>query len=172
MRAPWLFLLAVLGPWLWAGCEDPCASGPEPTVEIGRLVGTAGFEPLDNGEEVTLGFAPQGGSGVMTALRTTGLSAHENMIIFPRSVSTHLVVDGVDENGNADVLGDFTLSPSVYCVDNSFGLVTNVIFGLDPERFQMPESVAGRQVTLNVEAEDENSARATTQVDVVFAEVQ
>ncbi len=154
------------------GCDDPCTSRPDPTVEIGRLVGTASFEPFASGDEVMLGFAPQGGSGVVAALRTVGMSAHETLIIFPRTVSTHLVVEGTDESGANEVMGDFPLNPSVYCVDGTFGLVTNAIFGLDPVRYDSPASVAGRAVTLTVDVEDENGASASDSVDVVFADAQ
>lgn len=171
MRVSPFAAVAMLAPSLLAGCDDPCLSQRDPTVEIGRLVGTATFEPFEPGDEVALGFAPQGGSGVVATLRTMGMSAHETMIIFPRSVSTQLVVEGTDETGAVEVMGDFPLSPSIYCVDNEFGLVTNAIFGLDPVLYSSPESVAGRAVTLKVDVEDENHARASASADVVFAEM-
>lgn len=170
MRAPLFLAAAVLAPSLLTACDDPCLSQPDPTVEIGRLVGAASFEPFEDGDEVQLGFAPQGGEGVAATLRTTGMSAHETMIIFPRSVSTQLVVEGTDEAGAVEEMGDFPLSPSIYCVDNEYGLVTNVIFGLDVA--YPAESVAGRAVTLKVDVKDENDARASASVDVVFAEMQ
>lgn len=172
MRAPLFLLAAVFTPSLLTGCDDPCLTQPDPTVEIGRLVGAASFEPFEDGDQVQLGFAPQGGSGVVATLRTLGMSAHETMIIFPRSVETQLVVEGTDEAGAAEVMGNFPLEPSIYCVDNEYGLVTNAIFGLDPERYSSPESVAGRAVTLTVGVKDENDARASASVDVVFAETQ
>lgn len=169
MRASLLLALACPFVSLLTGCDDPCASGAAPTVEIGQLVGTAGFEAFADGEEVMLGFAPQGGSGVVATLRTTHMSAHENLVIFARTVRTHLTVDGPDAAGNPEVLGDFELSPNVYCVDGEFGLVTNAIFGLDPGRFDSPESVAGRAVTLSVDVEDDQGARASATANVVFA---
>lgn len=172
MRALLLLCLASLLSLAATGCDDPCAAGPAPTVEIGRLVGTASFEPLEEGEEVPMGFAPQGGMGVVTALRTTHLSAHETMIIFPRSVHAHLLVDGVDEAGAAEVLGDFTLDPGVYCVDNSFGLVTDAIFGFDPVYNETPGVLDGRTVTLTVEVEDDQGTKATDEVDVVISDPQ
>ena len=172
MRALSLVTCVIVSLLLHTGCEDPCASAADPTVEIGRLVGTASFEPFASGDEVMLGFAPQGGSGVVAALRTIGMSAHETLIIFPRTVTTHLVIEGTDENGAREVMGDFPLNPSVYCVDGTFGLVTNAIFGLDPERYDSPASVAGRAVTLSVDVEDENGASASDSVDVVFADQQ
>lgn len=168
MRALHFTIAVVMS--LAAGCQDPCATQPDPSVEIGRLVGAASFEPFDLGDQVMLGFAPQGGSGVIAALRTIGMSAHETLIIFPRSVSTQLLVEGTDANGEREVMGDFPLNPSIYCVDGTHGLVTNAIFGLDPERYQSPESVAGRVVTLSVDVEDENGARASASAAVVFAD--
>ncbi len=154
-----------------SGCDDPCMTQPSPSVEIGTLVGAAEFEPLKDGDEVVLGFAPQGGNGVVTTLRTLGMSAHETMIIFPRSVSTDVTITGTDEAGAAEVLGEFPLGASIYCIENSYGLVTNVIFGLDPAREDTPESLAGRPVTLAVDVRDEHGAAASAAVDVVFASV-
>lgn len=172
MRQVLHFIVAgvLLGPA--SGCEDPCTTQPDPSVEIGRLVGAASFEAFELGDEVMLGFAPQGGSGVIAALRTIGMSAHETLIIIPRSVSTQLLVEGTDANGEREVMGDFPLSPSIYCVDGTHGLVADAIFGLDPERYPSPESVAGRVVTLSVDVEDENGARASASAAVVFADAQ
>lgn len=167
-----LVAMAALGVLALAACDDPCMSQPSPSVEIGRLVGTSTFEPFTAGDEVTLGFAPQGGNGVMASLRTLGMSAHETMIIFPRSVSTDVSVTGTDEAGAAEVLGDFPLGASIYCIENSYGLVTNVVFGLDPAREDTPEGLAGRPVTLAVDVRDENGASASATVDVVFSSVQ
>lgn len=172
MRSLLLSCLVSFGSLFLSACEDPCAAGPAPTVQIGKLVGTASFEPLEDGEEVPMGFAPQGGMGVVTTLRTTDLSAHETMVIFPRSVQTHLLVDGVDEGGAAEVLGDFELSRAVYCVDNSFGLVTDVIFGFDPQYNETPGVLDGRTVTLRVEVEDEEGTQASDEVDVVISDPQ
>ncbi|MCC7073827.1 MAG: hypothetical protein IT383_21140 [Deltaproteobacteria bacterium] len=167
-----LVAIAVLAVISLAGCDDPCMSQQSPSVEIGRLVGSSEFEPFESGDEVVLGFAPQGGNGVMATLRTLGMSAHETMIIFPRSVSTEVRITGTDEAGAAELLGDFPLGASIYCIENSYGLVTNVVFGLDPAREDTPESLAGRPVTLAVDVSDENGAAASASIDVVFASLQ
>ncbi|MBI1945298.1 MAG: hypothetical protein HYS27_06365 [Deltaproteobacteria bacterium] len=172
MLRPFAVGVGMFGLAINAGCDDPCLTQPSPTVEIGRLVGAAGFEPFEDGDEVQLGFAPQGGSGVFATLRTMGMSAHEQMIIFPRTVTTQLVIEGVDGSGAVEVMGDFQLTPSIYCVDNAFGLVTNAVFGVDPALYDSEESVAGRAVTLKVDVEDENGARASASADVVFASMQ
>jgi hypothetical protein len=165
-----------------AGCEDPCSSSEEPTLELGRLQGANTFEPLETGDEVTLGFAPQGGQGVFTAIRTIGLEAHPNFGLFAKQVSMSVRLVGTDAAGERDVFGDFPVGGSIRCVDGENGVVPEAIFGLDPERFGFgsdpsnPDdpitALDGQSVTLEVDVFDENSRGGTVSADVVLRTVQ
>jgi len=161
-------------------CDDPCATRAEGerAAEIGLLSGASTFEPLAEGATVVLGFAPQGGQGIFTAVRTVGLEAHLNFGILSKGLDAQVRV--VDEtSGERDVLGEFFTSSFISCVEGEGGVATEVVFGLDGERFGFGfgndpgtdaalQSIDGHTVTLEADLIDDNSAELSIAQDVVL----
>jgi hypothetical protein len=162
------------------GCFDPCATAAESerSAEIGLLRGASTFEPLTAGDTVVLGSAPQGGRGIFTAVRTVGLEAHLIFGMFSKGLDA--IVRVIDETAGApDVLGDFSTSSFISCIEGEGGLATEIVFGLDPARFgfgfEAPDdndealrSVDGHTVTLEAVLIDDNSAELTVRQEVVL----
>jgi len=173
-----LSVLSVLSVTSLAGCEDPCSSSDEPSLELGRLQGASTFEPLASGDEVTLGFAPQGGQGVFTAIRSIGLEAHPNFGIFAKQVTMSVRMVGTDDTGERDILGDFSIGGSIRCVDGENGVIPEAIFGLEPARFGFgadptnPDdpttALDGQTITLEADVSDENGRSGSVTADVVL----
>jgi hypothetical protein len=175
------FLLAfACAAFLASACDpDPCASQDATSAEIGRLDGASSFVPFDDGEPVLLGFAPQGGMGVFSEVRLTGLDVRAAAgIFFPPTLNAAVRIIGTDAEGNPDVYGDFPLGSVAECVDDTFGLATGITFGLNPDRFGFgpnPEdpndpltALDGDTVTLDVTVTDEGGQTANASVDVVL----
>lgn len=160
------------------GCDDPCASSDEPTLELGTIEGASTFEPTTAGDEVGLDFAPQGGQGVFMAIRAIGLEAHPNLAIFAKQVELNVRMMLVAEDGTIDVLGDFPTSATIRCVDGEGGIVSQAAFGLDAERFGFgvnPDdpndpitALDGQTITLEAEVKDVNGRGGTVSADVVL----
>jgi hypothetical protein len=160
------------------GCDDPCASSDEPTLELGTIEGASTFEPTTAGDEVGLGFAPQGGQGVFMAIRAIGLEAHPNLAIFAKQVELNVRMMLVAEDGTIDVLGDFPTSATIRCVEGEGGIVSQAAFGLDAERFGFgvnPDdpndplaALDGQTITLEAEVKDVNGRGGTVSADVVL----
>ena len=182
---------AIVGPWgrlastvlltstlAVAGCDDPCASSDAPTLELGTIQGASTFEPATAGDEVGLGFAPQGGQGVFMAIRTVGLEAHPNFAIFAKQVELNVRMMLVAEDGSIDVLGDFPTSATISCVEGEGGIVSQAAFGLDAERFGFSANpddpndpltaLDGQTITLEAEVKDVNGRGGTVSADVVL----
>lgn len=161
-------------------CDDPCATQPEEgrSAEIGLLSGASTFSPLAEGATVSLGFAPQGGQGVFTAVRTIGLEAHLNFGILSKGLDAQVRI--VDEtSGERDVLGDFFTTSFISCVEGEGGVATEIVFGLDGERFGFGfgndattdaalQSIDGHTVTLEADLIDDNSAEFSVRQQVVL----
>lgn len=160
------------------GCDDPCASSDEPTLELGTIEGASTFEPATAGKEVQLDFAPQGGQGVFMAIRTVGLEAHPNFAIFAKQVELNVRMMLVAEDGSIDVLGDFPTSATISCVEGEGGIVSQAAFGLDAERFGFSANpddpndplaaLDGQTITLEAEVKDVNGRGGTVSADVVL----
>ena len=160
------------------GCDDPCASSDEPTLELGTIEGASTFEPTTAGDEVGLSFAPQGGQGVFMAIRAIGLEAHPNLAIFAKQVELNVRMMLVAEDGTIDVLGDFPTSATIRCVEGEGGIVSQAAFGLDAERFGFgvnPDdpndplaALDGQTITLEAEVKDVNGRGGTVSADVVL----
>jgi hypothetical protein len=161
-------------------CDDPCATRAEGerSAEIGVLSGASTFEPFVEGDTVELSSAPQGGRGIFTAVRTVGLEAHLAFGLLSKGLDA--VVRVIDEtSGTPDVLGDFSTSSFISCVDSEGGLATEIVFGLDSDRFglgfqEVSEndaalgSIDGHTVTLEAVLTDDNSAEHTVRQQVVL----
>jgi hypothetical protein len=177
MQAMWR-ALATLAVTMTTACDDPCATGDERSAEIGFLSGASTFQPLAAGDTVVLGSAPQGGRGIFTAVRTVGLEAHLAFGILSKGLDA--VVRVIDEtDGAPDVLGGFSTSSFISCIEGEGGLATEIVFGLDPDRFgfgfQEPNendealrSIDGHTVTLEAVLIDDNSAEFTVRQEVVL----
>lgn len=175
-----VWMLAVTGGLMTTttACDDPCATREERSAEIGLLSGASTFEPLAEGATVALGFAPQGGQGVFTAVRTVGLEAHLNFGILSKGLDAQVRI--VDEtSGERDVLGEFFTSSFISCVEGEGGVATEIVFGLDGERFGFGfgndpdtdaalQAIDGHTVTLEADLIDDNSAELSIAHDVVI----
>ena len=155
---------------LLCGCEDnppseadPCASSDDPVVRIGQGVGGA-FAPFDDGEQVSLAVAPQGGFGVSVVIRTEGLSAGDDALA---DVQLDVLIDGVTE-------GAFTLTDAaLLCVDDEDGggLISGAVVGFDPERYSTNDELVGldgREAVLEVTVMDDGMAMASVQQTVTI----
>ena len=58
--------------------EDPCAPGPDPSLEIGQ--GELIYEPLVEGEMLELIHGPQGGTHTLTGLWAKDIDGHEELV--------------------------------------------------------------------------------------------
>ncbi len=151
-------------------CDDPCTTRAEGgrSAELGLLRGASTFEPLAEGATVVLGFAPQGGQGVFTAVRTVGLEAHQSFGIFSKGLDAQVRI--VDEtSGERDVLGEFFTSSFISCVEGEGGVATEIVFGLDAARFGFGfgsdpgtdaalQAIDGHTVSLEADLVDDNNA--------------
>ena len=183
MQDPWRLPAMLVTTTLMAttmACDDPCATRAEGerSAEIGVLSGASTFEPLDEGDTVELSSAPQGGRGIFTAVRTVGLEAHLAFGLLSKGLDAAVRI--IDEtSGTPDVLGDFSTTSFISCVDGEGGLATEIVFGLDPDRFgfgfqeatendEALGSIDGHTVTLEAVLLDDNSAEHTVRQQVVI----
>lgn len=161
-------------------CVDPCATQAEAerSAEIGLLGGASTFVPLAASDTVTLDSAPQGGRGIFTAVRTVGLEAHLAFGLLSKGLDAIVrVID--DTSGTPDVLGEFSTSSFISCVEGEAGLAIGIVFGLDDERFgfgfEEPDEndealrgIDGHTVTLEAVLLDDNNAEFTVRQEVVL----
>lgn len=125
MLAPGLAVMA-----LSLACEpepdpDPCAAEGEAVVTLGSGVGGE-FEPLGPEQEVSLETAPQGGFGVATVIRTTGMRAGEDA-----TANAVLIVEIDGEEA-----GYFELQNApLQCTDGLGGQIFGQVVGLDPDQY-------------------------------------
>lgn len=154
-----------------SGCEDspqpaadPCAPSNDPVVRIGQGVGGA-FAPFEDGEEVSLAVAPQGGFGVSVVIRTEGLAAGDDALA---DVQLDVLIDGETE-------GAFTLTDAaLLCVDgeDGGGLISGAVVGFDPDRYSTNDELVGldgREAVLDVTVMDGGMAMASVQQTVTIA---
>jgi hypothetical protein len=180
MRVRWaLAMLAVTTTTMTTACDDPCTTRAEGerSGELGLLRGASTFEPLAEGATVVLGMAPQGGRGIFTAIRTVGLEAHLAFGLLSKGLDAQVrVID--DTSGTPDILGEFQTTSYISCVDEG-GIATEVVFGLDPNRFGFGfqeggetedplRTIDGHTVTLEAALLDDNNAELTVRQQVVL----
>ncbi len=156
-----VFPLACL---LLAGCPpSPCATSDSPLVQLGSGVGGA-FSAYEDGQNVTLDIAPQGGFGVTTVILTHGLNADEEELA---DVQLDVEIDGVES-------GSFLAENNrLQCrSDGEGGQISGVVVGFDPEVYQSNDdllSLNGQEVDLDVTVFDSqgNVANVLQRVTVV-----
>ena len=124
--------LLLLGPTLGAcsddgGGVDLCQSSGMPTASLGQGVGGA-FVPYEEGEEVGLAVAPQGGFGVTVIVRTEGLLADADLAA---SVQLNVEDQGV-------VVGEFLQENTAFRCRNTDigGEISGVVVGFDPDVYK------------------------------------
>ncbi len=161
-RAPLaIALLALL-----AGCEedpppDPCGSGNDPFVLLGKGVGGA-FTEFEDGEAVKLDVAPQGGFGVTVVINTEGLGAGE-------SATANILMD-VEIEGVND--GSFLLEDAaLLCEDGVGGRFDGAVVGFDPDKYSTFDDLLGldgQEVELVVTVTDADGVSATARQPVTL----
>jgi len=152
--------------FLAAGCSNPCESSDEPQLLLGTGVGGA-FSVIEDGQDVGLEAAPQGGFGVTTLLRTIGLSASDTSLA---NAQLDVLIDGTLE-------GSFLLTDArLLCrSDGEGGEISGVVVGFDPDVYITTDDLLalnGQSVELDVTVIDEldNSAEARKPVTVVYGD--
>ena len=145
--------------------EDLCPVSGEPSLTIGYGVGDQ-FTPYEEGAEVGLESAPQGGWGVGVRALTTGISS--SVADTPHATSAVLLDTYID----GELVGSFlNETVEVYCQDDGSGLIWGVVVGFDPETYDTNEDLLGldgQDVQLLVEATDSEGRVATGTVDVLI----
>jgi len=137
---------------------DGCDPEADPSLVIGQGAG-AEFFALDEGAEVGLDVAPQGGFGVSVRATTTGLVADNPVDVL------------LEVEYNGENVGSFVNEGStLYCQDDGTGLLWGVVVGFD--RFQFPNNddlinFDRERVTLVVGITDVDSDYAEGRVEVI-----
>lgn len=148
------------------GCEeddppDPCLSGGDPLVVLGKGVGGA-FTPYEDGEAVGLSVAPQGGFGVTVVIKTEGLLASDASVA---DILMDVEVDGVND-------GTFLLQgAALLCEEGVGGRFDGAVVGFDPDKYSTNDdllSLDGRQVELVVTVTDIEGQSATARQPVTL----
>lgn len=78
-------LLLSLLALLFAGCDDPCSSEEDRSVEVGT--GEESFTPVEDGDVLPLAFGGQGGQHLWGAVRVNGVALHAPTSADPPTVS-------------------------------------------------------------------------------------
>ncbi|MEM7157153.1 MAG: hypothetical protein AAF799_30150 [Myxococcota bacterium] len=151
---------------LSAGCEedpaaDPCASGANPSVELGKGVGGA-FTAYEDGEGVGLAVAPQGGFGVTVVITTEGLAAGSGSTA---DILMDVEVDGVND-------GSFFLEgAALLCEAGVGGRFDGAVVGFDSDKYSSNDdllSLDGRLIDLVVTVTDVDGNEATARQPVTL----
>ena len=149
-----------------AACEeepaaDPCASGANPGVELGKGVGGA-FTAYEDGEEVGLAVAPQGGFGVTVVIFTEGLLAGSGSTA---DILMDVEVDGVND-------GSFLLEgAALLCEAGVGGRFDGAVVGFDSDKYSTNDDLLGldgRLVELVVTVTDADGNEATARQPVTL----
>ncbi len=145
------------------GCEPDaaCASGDDPTVELGRL-GDGEFVALTEGERVPITIAPQGGFGMAVRVRTTELHADD---------ATRATVHVETEIDGASV-GQFVLYQQALACAGDSGTISTVVVPLDPFVYTTNEQLQaldGVPAALIVDVVDDHDVRGHGEAGVTLA---
>ncbi len=136
---------------LFAACKrTSCDADVEPEIVLGQGASSA-FEPFEDGAEIALTIAPQGGMGVSVRALTRGLSTDE-------LVDLELIteIDG-------EQTGFFATTAIFTCQDDGHGLLWGQVVGFNPDEFPDLDSLIaldGELVELVVVATDEQGRSA------------
>jgi len=145
--------------------SDLCPVSGDPELTIGFGVGDQ-FTPYEDGAEVGLESAPQGGWGVGVRALTSGIGSSAGDT--PHATSAVLL----DTYLGGELAGSFlNETVEVYCQDDGSGLIWGVVVGFDPETYDTNEallSLNGEEVQLVVEATDGDGRVASGSVDVII----
>lgn len=149
------------------GCDgnpepaDPCRSGSDPEVLLGKGVGGA-FTPYEDGEAVGLSVAPQGGFGVTVVIKTDALAAGEGAIA---DILMDVEVDGVND-------GSFLLEgAALLCAAGEGGRYDGAVVGFDPDKYSTNDDLLGldgQRVELVVTVTDTEGLSATARQAVTL----
>ncbi|MGB0638593.1 MAG: hypothetical protein ACPGTU_04625 [Myxococcota bacterium] len=136
-----------------------CDGGGTTSVEIGTGAG-AEFNPLSDGDTVSLVVAPQGGFGVSVRAQTSGLKADDLVDV--------LLVTEIDGVQSGEYLNE---SVQLYCQEDSGnGLLWGVVVGFDPDTFASNDDLLalnGVAVDLVVTVYDANGGEETGRVTTI-----
>lgn len=141
-----------------------CDSDDAPEVFLGRGVGGA-FNYLEDGAELGLAAAPQGGFGVSVLVGTRGLAAGDD-----RVVSADLTAEsGAVENSAATFTLDAALACKTDGPDGPQGVIYGVVVGFASSLSNSDLlEMNGQLATLTVAVTDEEGATASVSQDVLL----
>mgnify|MGYP000480294305 CR=1 FL=1 len=130
-------------------------------ILLGDGVGGA-FAEFEDGQEVGLSVAPQGGFGVAVLVRTDGLAASVDS---KADVRLAVEMDG-------DLVGDFLLEDAALLCQDEGGLISGVVVGFDPDVFSSNDDLValdGEEVILDVTVTGANGDEANVRKPVVIS---
>lgn len=161
MQATRAVLLATLA----VGCgdkehtpEELCAGEGDVAVALGHGTG-AEFTAFEDGEDVDIAIAPQGGYGVNVRVQTLGLVANDIVTLVLSS----------SHRGEATGTFDWGEIP-LYCLEDGHGLMWGAVVPFDPEIFPTVEDLAvldGEPIHMAVEITDSRGEVGSGGADVV-----
>ncbi len=141
--------------------SDPCASGADAAIVLGKGVGGA-FTPYEDGESVQLDVAPQGGFGVTVVISTEALAAGGDNLV---DIQMDVEVDG--STAGAFLLEDAAL----LCEPSVGGRFDGAVVGFDPNQYSSFDDLLdlnGQRVDLVVSVTDADGASATARQSVTL----
>lgn len=138
--------------FLLFACNDPCAPGPDPTLDIG--LGLDSFTPTEDGDSAELTFGQQGGFHIDLALESTELDAGD-------LVSGQLsgTVDGQEVAGGQPWF-NLTCNPNTNT--QQVGALRLIFFGMDATEAD------GRTVEVEAVVRDARGTEATATRSLVI----
>jgi hypothetical protein len=147
------------------GGVDCPGGGDSPTAVIGYGVGSS-FEPYEDGAQVALTAAPQGGWGVPVRVWTTGLAADTDGE--PKAPMMVLLETRLDGVMSAKFLNEESVA---FCQGPDEALVWDLVVGFDAQAYKAVDDLIllhGAEAELVVEATDTAGLKAS---DSVFVEI-
>ena len=141
---------------------DPCTTWETPAAQLGKGVGGA-FVMYNEGDDVGLSIAPQGGFGVTVLVATQGLVAGDGKLA---DVLLETLIDDV-------VSGTYLLVDApFYCNSNGTGgFLSGVVVGFSSSTYSSDDSLLslnGQAVTLHVGVTDELAGYAEIYLPVTI----
>lgn len=165
MHHPHLFvvlavILAACGPLDEFGCDVSL----DPAVELGQGVAGA-FAPFEDGSQVGLDIAPQGGFGVTAQVRTSGIGGG------PAIVSVRTEIDGSPSGSFTFENDDGEPTLNLFCNDDAQGtLGSGVAVGFDADRWDQDNltELDGVRADLIIDVTGQDGASASGRATVTI----
>ena len=155
-----MFSGALAVPFLVLGaCKDTsCDADVPPEITLGQGASSA-FEPFEDGQDIALTIAPQGGMGISVRALTRGVTT-DNLI----DLQLITEIDG-------EQTGFFETNGILPCQEDGYGLLWGQVVGFNPEEFPDVDALLaldGEQVDVIVIATDEQDRTAEGRATVTL----